>query len=593
MKTLKNFITLLILSVFTTPFVLAQDTIVDRNVTVEREYKPIIQDAGKINSVPAVLEPMVEKSIPTYSEFNLPLNADFNIHTLPAATLERGKRKDPKAGFTRLGLGNNLNTLADFAFPLVNTPDVKLDFLLNHYGTFNSKAHSVTKSSLSFDKYFDTFDLYAGVGGGHEYLKYYGNNFGANGQPLDLDSTFANFPSANYIEKDLVPINRLSQNFTLQQLAQDSTSETFLRFNAYTGVRSLPMTTGTRYMAEVKYNLFDARNGLREHQINTQGGFDTKLENKRIGVDFEMDNLFYVSDNPSLLNFWNSYTVFAMNPFYSIERKNVNLRLGVKAAFSFVHGRPFNPSPDIHFEWKVLPKYVALYAGARGGYDVNTMDKMFTENRYLFSDVRVKDTYTPYDFFAGVKIKPLYNLLIDGFVDYRSIDNQYFFVNKEYALTGNTNPYPTNILSLYTNRFNVVYSGATQLKIGVRANYNLRNLINVELKGAYNNWEVSSEEHAWNKPVWEADLATTVRITRNFSVNATGFFEGERWAKLGSLDSVRMRPKVDINLGASYSYSNWFTFFAKVNNIINNPYQNYYGYDVQGFNVLGGIALSF
>jgi len=37
------------------------DSIVDRNVTVEREYKPIIQDAGKINSLPKTLEPLLKK----------------------------------------------------------------------------------------------------------------------------------------------------------------------------------------------------------------------------------------------------------------------------------------------------------------------------------------------------------------------------------------------------------------------------------------------------------------------------------------------------------------------------------------------------
>ena len=217
---------------------------------------------------------------------------------------------------------------------------------------------------------------------------------------------------------------------------------------------------------------------------------------------------------------------------------------------------------------------------------------MFTENRYLFPDVRVKDTYSPYEFFAGVKVKPLYNFLIDAYVDFRRIDNQYFFVNKEYALTSSLFTYPLAETNLFTNRFNVIYSGATHLKMGVRANYNLRNLINVQFKGAYNKWDVSSEAHAWNKPKWEADLSANVRITRNFSIDGNVFVDGERYAKLGDL-SIRMRPKVDINFGASYSYFNWFTVFAKVNNVINNPYQNFYGYDVQGFNVLAGAAFSF
>ena len=587
MKTLKHILPVLFFTVASTLSLSAQDTILDRNVTVEREYKPVIQDAGKINSVPEVLVPNVEKTATSYSQFNYPLNADFNIHILPAAELQREKRREPKTGFTRLGFGNNLNTLADFALPLVNKPDMRLDFSLNHYGTFDAKAHSVTKTALSFDKYFNNFDLYAGIGGGHEYLKYYGNNFNGNNTIVNLGDLAINSGSANYLEQDLVRINRLPQSVSLLNLAADSTSETFWRFNAFAGFRSLPMATGLRYLGEIQYNVFDSHNGLTEHLIKTQGGFSTEQDKNRLGIDLEMNNLMYRTDNPAMLNFWNSYTVFSMNPFYSFERTNWNIRLGVKSSFSFIHGRPFNPSADISTEWKVLPKFLSIYGGITGGYSVNTMDRMFTENRYLFPDVRVKDTYSPYEFFAGVKVKPLYNFLIDAYVDFRRIDNQYFFVNKEYETT-----FPGAETNLFTNRFNVIYSGANHLKMGVRANYNLRNLINVQFKGAYNKWDVSSEVHAWNKPKWEADLSANVRITRNFSVDANVFVDSERYAKLGDL-SIRMRPKVDINFGASYSYFNWFTVFAKVNNVINNPYQNFYGYDVQGFNVLAGAAFSF
>ena len=127
MKTTKYILSALFLFVGTTLSLHAQDSIIDRNVTVEREYKPVIQDAGKINSVPEVLEQTVEKAAPTYSEFNLPLNAGFNIHTLPAAELKNEKR-DSKGGFARFGFGSNVNTLADFAYPIVKNADTRLDF---------------------------------------------------------------------------------------------------------------------------------------------------------------------------------------------------------------------------------------------------------------------------------------------------------------------------------------------------------------------------------------------------------------------------------------------------------------------------------
>lgn len=569
----------------------AQDTIYDRNVTVEREYKPVIQDAGKINSTPEIIEPVVEKTPTTYTEFNLPLNADFNIHTLPAAELKHERRLETKTGFARFGLGSNYNTLADFALPVVKTSDMRLDFTLNHYATFSSKTHSKTNAALAFDKYFKKFDLYAGLGGGHEYLKYYGSNFNRAGA-IGLDTLAGKYGDALYREVDLSLVHRTPRTLSLNDLANDSTGQTFWRFNTYAGIRSLPLSTGLRYMAETQYKVVDSHYGLTEHLLQTVAGFNALRDKNRMGLDMQLYNLAYRSEVPSLLNFWSSYSVFSMNPYYSFERTAWDLRLGVKSSFSFVHGRPFNPSPDVSFEWRAIPPYFAIYGGITGDYQVNTMNSMFAENRYLFPDIRVKDTYTPVEFYGGVKIKPLHNLLFDGYVDYRRIDNQYFFVNKEYSLAPLTGGIDADNHALYTNRFNVVYSDASLLKVGGRANYNWLNRVNVQLKGSYNRWNVADEQYAWNKPKWEGDLGANVRLDRNISVDGNIFVQGKRYAKLGDT-AMPMSPKVDVNLGISYSYNNWFTAFGRINNLINNQYQDYYGYDVQGFNVMAGAAFSF
>jgi len=92
---------------------------VDQNVTVEREYQPVIQDAGKISSVPEIIEPAVEKTAVKYTEFNLPLPIGQNIHTLSAAELERQRRKNPNGAFVRVGLGNYFNNMVDFALPVI------------------------------------------------------------------------------------------------------------------------------------------------------------------------------------------------------------------------------------------------------------------------------------------------------------------------------------------------------------------------------------------------------------------------------------------------------------------------------------------
>lgn len=579
---------LLLLFMLGTLSLQAQDTIINRNVSVEREYRPVIMDAGKINSVPEVLEPNVEKAPARYSDFNLPLNAGYNIHTLPAAEINTEKPSN-KEGYARIGLGNYQNTLVDFAYPVVSTPNTRFDFSLNHLGTFEARRlHTTTNAVLSFDQIFKTVDLYARVGGGHEYFKYYGDNF-TNAGIVNLKSLPG---SSVWTEINRTSVNSAPQSVPLDSLAGSPNADTFWRFNSTVGIHSLPMANDLRYLAEINYNIFSSLNGMTENVIHSQAKFSSPKDQNRIGVDFDLYNMMYKSAKIPSFNFWNTYSVLTLNPYYNIGQEYFNLRLGLKSSFSFVHGNPVNPSLDIQAEWKVIPKFLSIYGGIDGDYEVNTLNKISSENPYLYSDIRVNDTNSPYNLFAGLKLKLLYNLLINAYVDLRQIDNQYFFVNKEYKLATAPMPVSPADSSIFSNRFNVVYSSASLFKMGVRANYTLRDFLNVELKGAYNSWNVSTEQYAWNKPKYEAELNANVRINPEFSVSANAYYEGGRFAKLGTV-AVSMQDKVDINLGLTYSYTNWFTAFAKINNLINNSYQNFYGYDVQGTNVMVGVSFTF
>jgi outer membrane cobalamin receptor len=54
-----------------------------------------------------------------------------------------------------------------------------------------------------------------------------------------------------------------------------------------------------------------------------------------------------------------------------------------------------------------------------------------------------------------------------------------------------------------------------------------------------------------------------------------------------------MNPKIDINLGSTYTFNKTFSAFAQLNNLLNSKYQEFYGYEVQGLNFMLGGAVSF
>ena len=145
---------------------------------------------------------------------------------------------------------------------------------------------------------------------------------------------------------------------------------------------------------------------------------------------------------------------------------------------------------------------------------------------------------------------------------------------------------------LFINRFDVLYSNASLFKTGMRINYNHKDIVNVQLKGVYNAWKVKTEAYAWMKPALEVDFSTDVRINKNLKVMAMAFYVGERYAKLGD-NPFKMNPKIDINLGSTYTFNKTFSAFAQLNNLLNSKYQEFYGYEMQGINFMLGGAVSF
>lgn len=567
----------------------AQET--ERNVTVEREYKPVIQDAGKISSVPEVTTTTTQKANAVYDEINMPMAMGQNIQTLSAAELQLGKRREPASSFLRVGLGSYSNNLLDFAMPVIKNADTKLDLKFNHFATFGEKDHSTTNLALDFNQFFSKVELYAGLNGGYEYFNYYGNKFNANGKRISLD-TLQTASTALYKENNLVRFSRNPLELSLGELQDAPTWNSVFRFNTFVGARSGKDKSGLRYDVALNYNRVGTHLGLTEDMIHTSGGFSVVNGRDRIGLDVDLKNMFYSSDPLSgIMNVWDAYSVFSMNPYYSFERENWRVRLGVKTSFSFVYGKPFSPSPDIFAEWKAVPEWLAVYGGLTGSYKVNTLGVSMNENRYLYHDLRVLDTYTPFYLYAGVKVKPVYNLLVDAFVSYKYIDNQYFYINKDYVSTDFAVGHPEEA-SLYTNSFNVIYSDASLVNFGLRANYNIRNTLNIEVKTLFNNWTTFSTDRAWMKPKFETELTGDYKISGTINLNASVYYSGERFAKLGDME-IRMKPYLDLNAGVSYNHENWLTLFGRLNNMLNARYDEFYGYRVQGLNLIFGAAFTF
>lgn len=584
----------IILLIFPLFFAVAQtpDSVVNKSVTVTREFQPVISDVGKVITEPKVVEPVVDKSKPVYSDITTPLSVDYAIHTLPAEELLHSATAANK-GFLRLGVGLPLNSLADFMYPVLNNERNRLDVAIHHLGAFVDKKHTKTSAAINYNHLFSKFDLYAGVGGSHDYFNYYGRPH-ASLEPFIMSDVagLSKFGNATYDTPE-------ENSTTLYNISGLPLDNTHWRANATVGARSLPLADDFVFDANLNYNLFNNRKdkNFRENQVHFKGLFEVPFNFNWLGMRMDIYNFIYSGELPTDFTFPESYSLIKLNPYLNLNGSNWFLRLGGKLGISIGGaGQILSPSADVAAQWNAVPEYLAVYGGVTGDLTVNSLYKTYDENRYMSPHIRIKDTYTPVDAYAGLKFSPVYNLLIDVYGQYKIIGNQYFYVNREYNRTGIApdgmdNEY--NFSKVYHNRFDVVYSQASRASAGLRTSWDYKNQINVYLKGAYHFWDVKDEVKAWHLPDWDIDFGASIKAGSDVSVNTQFIFQDGRYAKLSDAAGTLMTPVFDWNIGASYAYRDWMSVFFRVNNILNKKYEFYRGYEVQGINAMIGAAFSF
>ena len=142
-----------------------QDSALNRSVTVERDFQPVIQSAGKVSTKPAVVETSFDPAPIEYSEYTADVTPGSTFHPLLSqpTRFEAGKKYN---GYVRGGLGHP-NTLFDFGYHLDDGKRSILDVYAHHKAEWGLATLSKTKIGLNFTHTFSACDLYFGVNGGN------------------------------------------------------------------------------------------------------------------------------------------------------------------------------------------------------------------------------------------------------------------------------------------------------------------------------------------------------------------------------------------------------------------------------------------
>ncbi len=579
-----------------------QDSALHRSVTVERDFQPVIQAAGKIATKPAVVETKIESSQVHYSDFTAEVTpqATFNPLLSQPTRFEPGRKYN---GYIRGALGHP-NTLLDFGYHLDDTKNSILDVYAHHRAEWGLAALSKTKVGLNFTHTYSKCDLYFGLSGGNIFYHKYGHFY-------NYSQTFGMWAKND---------EAYPKPYTIGD--KDKTS--LWTAEVYLGVKA-NAKQDVQYQVQTGYMLFAKAGAVSEHQLRTKGSFDWHSAEHHVGAQLYVQNNFLqLNDALGIPNslYQKSRHNFRIEPYYAYEGTRLRVHVGVNFDLNIGKGHQilsktenvsFAPSPHINLEAQIAKQWLTIYADIKGSLGFGSLQSYMEENRYSMIHagiIRPCAPYTPVDAELGFHIRPHRDVLIEIHGGYAYMMYEDFWI----ATANSTTVFEPLNKPLMAGDFIHDHADNYQRgKIGGQLNYHYQDLVRVNLHGDYYIWK--GDTTVYDRPNWELGLRIDGRINKNWSLYSDNQFAGKRLA-LATDGEHWLAPTIDLNLGLQYDM--WvgkvknestkgktnnnalrpepqpnLTLFFQLNNWLHRKNEIYYGYRSQGINFLLGATYRF
>ena len=579
-----------------------QDSALHRSVTVERDFQPVIQAAGKIATKPAVVETKIESSQVHYSDFTAEVTpqATFNPLLSQPTRFEPGRKYN---GYIRGALGHP-NTLLDFGYHLDDTKNSILDVYAHHRAEWGLAALSKTNVGLNFTHTYSKCDLYFGLSGGNIFYHKYGHFY-------DYSQTFGMWAKND---------EAYPKPYTIGD--KDKTS--LWTAEVYLGVKA-NAKQDVQYQVQTGYMLFAKAGAVSEHQLRTKGSFDWHSAEHHVGAQLYVQNNFLqLNDALGIPNslYQKSRHNFRIEPYYAYEGTRLRVHVGVNFDLNIGKGHQilsktenvsFAPSPHINLEAQIAKQWLTIYADIEGSLGFGSLQSYMEENRYSMIHagiIRPCAPYTPVDAELGFHIRPHRDVLIEIHGGYAYMMYEDFWI----ATANSTTVFEPLNKPLMAGDFIHDHADNYQRgKIGGQLNYHYQDLVRVNLHGDYYIWK--GDTTVYDRPNWELGLRIDGRINKNWSLYSDNHFAGKRLA-LATDGEYWLAPTIDLNLGLQYDM--WvgkvknestkgktnnnalrpepqpnLTLFFQLNNWLHRKNEIYYGYRSQGINFLLGATYRF
>lgn len=572
-----------------------KDTILTRQVLLEREYNPTLQDASKINTTPNIYTPVIKQGNINFVSSTPQIKLENNqLGASAPGDIKTNVDFSKKRGYLILGAGTNGNFDGAAGYRILDSEKDKLDL----FGDYDATSGSI--KYLEKENYLDE-DVKAKYSNAGINLKYQ-HTF----EPsiLSIGGSFRN-TGYNYYGNSFYPKGGATNPYDYKSKQNVNV------FNFGIGLRSSENNEGSlKYIGnlafthfDTKYGLTSLNDGLKGEQLDLGVNVFTEFDaDKTIGID---GSIMYqtISDQDWFIDKDAYHKFFNVQgtPYIKFLGANWDVNLGANVNFLFDTKVGFSLAPNIKANVRIndVNKF---YAEIGGGVNNNTFLDILQENRYVNPASRIEYSKTLYDAKIGFSSGVVSGLEFDIFAGYKQTNKDHLYV---YTPSGTTaSAWSIVGTPLYANISTGHIGG--QLKTALIPYTDLSAKItayfyNVKYRDGYVTMvdpASFSEKKAWGRPSFTAELNADVKPIDKLTLSVNYLYGGGRKAAYLSVLSsgnpdVKMKDINELNFRGEYQITDWLSVNARLNNILYQRYELYYGYPLQGFNILGGLSLKF
>ncbi|WP_158824988.1 hypothetical protein [Mucilaginibacter lacusdianchii] len=524
-------------------------------IVVTTVYKPVLADAVKIRRNPNLEDTQPYKAPLSYTTLDKRLERNSDIRQLEAMKMPAERDSIPANNFARAGFGS-LKTLFGEAFiNNGNDPALQTGAYLKYFGQ-QGNEYKQNQSKAEAGVFGKVITGDNTLNGRINYTRRNNYFYG-----------FYNPGVARTVDPSKQHFNTLSAEGELAKNYQD-TDRVFtyaLKANGY---------------------LFSDAYQARENNLVLTGFLNQTINQFYAGLGGSLDLSTQKDVSYSINN-----SLLRLNPYLKFQGENYKIDAGLNFVKEFGFSSRVFLFPAAKLELQVIPKYVRLFAEAKGDVNRSSLRSWSEINPFIGQDIAIKNSVDKLDITIGLKGRIIAGLGFKAAIFRNSVKDLPLFVSNFDQTT-------------HYNRFGILYAdGNTKISgFNGELDYKASDDLAIFGKVEFRDYKLNNDLQPWNLPKFKLTAGTAIHIGNKVDINGSVFLRSEVKDRMPTEQFtvgaptyriVTLKSFADLNGGVAYKATKQISVFVQANNILSSNYQTWLYYPNYGFNIFGGVGFTF